>query len=154
MNEVVFFGLQIKIEVFYKLITSTPNEKFACLCNISRKMWVMKLIFCLYQYLQKQVWDEVVFLHADKHPSFLQVCFNTFGVKVFYKLILSLLMGMIKHFQSTQINKFGISLQYLKKEVREGVHFLLLVKHQSSYKIVLFWRKWQDMSNVPKIGIW
>ena len=153
MNEVGFFGLQIKIEVFYKLITSTPNEKFAYFCNISRKMWVMKLIFCLYQYLQKKVWDEVVFLHADKHPSFLQVYFNTLGVKVFYKLILSLLMVMTQHFQSTQINKFAISLQYLKKEVREGVHFLHLVKHQSSYKMVLFWRRWPDMSNVPKIGI-
>ena len=33
-------------------------------------------------------------------------------------------MGMIKHSQSTQSNKFAISLQYLKKEVRNGVHFL------------------------------
>ena len=67
------------------------------------------------QYLQKQVRDEVAFLYADKHPSFLQVYFNTLGVKVSCKLILSLLMGMIKHSQSTQINKFAISLQYLKK---------------------------------------
>ena len=75
------------------------------------------------QHLQKQARDEIAFLHADKHPSFLQVYFNTLGVKVSYKLILSLLMGMIKHSQSTQINKFAISLQYLKKEVSEGVHF-------------------------------
>ena len=32
-------------------------------------------------------------------------------------------MGMIKHPQSTQSNKFAISLQYLKNEVRDGVHF-------------------------------
>ena len=83
------------------------------------------------QYLQRQVRDEVDFLHADKHQSFLQVCFNTFDVKVSYKLILSLLMGMIKHSQSTQINKLAISLQYLKKGVREGVDFLHLDKHQS-----------------------
>ena len=63
------------------------------------------------QYLQKQVRDEVIFLHADKHPSFLQVYFNTLGVKVFYKLILSLLMGIIKQSQSAQINKFAIYLQ-------------------------------------------
>ena len=81
------------------------------------------------QYLQKQARDEVVFLHADKHPSFLQVYFNTLGVKVSYKLILSLLMGMIKHSQSTQISKFAISLHYLKKEVKDGVHFLHLDKH-------------------------
>ena len=83
------------------------------------------------QYLQKQVRDEVDFLHADKHQSFLQVDFNTLGIKVSYKVILSLLMGMIKHSQSTQSNKFAISLQYLKKEVRDGVHFLHLDKHQS-----------------------
>ena len=83
------------------------------------------------EYLQKQVRDEVDLLHADKHQSFLQVCFNTFDVKVSYKLILSLLMGMIKHSQSTQINNLAISLQYLKKGVREGVDFLHLDKHQS-----------------------
>ena len=32
--------------------------------------------------------------------------------------------GMIKHSQSTQSNKFAISLQYLKKEVKKGAHFL------------------------------
>ena len=90
------------------------------------------------QYLQKQARDEVVFLHADKHPSFLQVYFSSLGVKVFYKLILSLLMGIIKHSQSTQFNKFAISLQYLQKEVSEGVHFLRLVKHWSFYKLTLF----------------
>ena len=31
----------------YKLITSTQNKKFAYLSDISRKMWVIKLIFCL-----------------------------------------------------------------------------------------------------------
>ena len=89
------------------------------------------------QYLKKEVRDEVDFLHADKHQSFLQVDFNTLSIKVFYKVILSLLMGMIKHSQSTQSNKFAISLQYLKKEVRDGVHFLHADKHQSFYKLAL-----------------
>ena len=53
------------------------------------------------QYLKKEVSDEVDFLHADKHKSFLQVDFNTLSIKVFYKVILSLVMGMIKHSQST-----------------------------------------------------
>ena len=78
------------------------------------------------QYLQKQVRDEVDFLHADKRQSFLQVYFDTLDVNVSYKLILHLLIGMIKHSQSTLINKFVISLQYLKKEGMEGVHFLHL----------------------------
>ena len=89
------------------------------------------------QYLQKQVRDEVDFLHADKHQSFLQVYFNNLGIKVFHKLILLLLMGIIKHFQSTKINKFAISLQYLKKEVNDGVHFLHLqsvTRYYSNFK--------------------
>ena len=52
------FGMQINIDVFYKLILSswvcitrhtqsTQNKNFAYLCNISRKEWGMKLICCL-----------------------------------------------------------------------------------------------------------
>ena len=73
------------------------------------------------QYLKKEVRDEVNFLHADKHQNYLQGDFNTLGPKVSYKLVLSLLMSMIKHSQSTQSNNFATSLQYLKKEVRNGV---------------------------------
>ena len=90
------------------------------------------------KYLQKLVRDKVDFLHADKLQSFLQVYFNILVAKVSYQLILSLLMDMMKHSQSTQINKFAISLQYLKKKVREGVHFLHLDKYQSFYKLALF----------------
>ena len=89
------------------------------------------------QYLKNEVRDEVDFLLADKHQNFLQVDFNTLDIKVSYQVILSLLMGMIKHSQSTQSNKFAISLQYLKKEVRNGVHFLHADKHQSFYKLAL-----------------
>ena len=51
------FGMQINIEVFYRLILSfwvcvtrqaqSTQNKFAYLRNISRKAWGMKLIFCL-----------------------------------------------------------------------------------------------------------
>ena len=34
--------------------------------------------------------DEIDFLHADKHQSFLQVDFDTLDMKVLYKVILSL----------------------------------------------------------------
>ena len=53
------------------------------------------------------------------------------------RLILSLLMGMIKHSQITQSNKFAISLQYLKKEVRSRGHFWHADQRQSFYKLVL-----------------
>ena len=46
-------------------------------------------------------------------------------------------MGMVKHSQSSQNSKFAMSLQYLKKEVRDEVNFLHAGKHQSFYKLVL-----------------
>ena len=82
------------------------------------------------QYLKKEVRDEVDFLHADKHQSFLQIDFNTLCIKFFYKVILSLLMSMIKHSQSIQCNKFAIALQlklvtlklFHKKLIKEVLH--------------------------------
>ena len=59
------------------------------------------------QYLKKDVRDEVEFLHADKHQSFLQVDFNTMDIKVSYQVIMSSLMDMIKHL--TKVT----TLQYL-----------------------------------------
>ena len=75
------------------------------------------------QYPKKEVRYEVDCLQADTHQSSLQVDFNTLGITVSYKVILSLLMGVIKHSQGSQSYKFAISLQYLKKEVRDRVHF-------------------------------
>ena len=76
-------------------------------------------------------------MHADKHKSFLQVDFNTLSIKVSYRVILSLLMDMVKHSHSTQSNKFAIFLHYIKKELRDGVHFLHADKHQSFYKLAV-----------------
>ena len=67
------------------------------------------------QYLKKEIKNEVGFLHGDKHQIFLQVDFNTLGIKISCKVLLSLLMGMNKHSQITESNNFAISLQYLKK---------------------------------------
>ena len=67
------FGMQVNIEVFYKLILSfwvcvtrhsqSTQNKFAYLCKISSKAWEMKLIF----YLQI-------------NTSFLQIDSITMGV--------------------------------------------------------------------------
>ena len=54
--------------------------------------------------------DEVDFLHADKHESLLQI--DTM-----------ILIGIVKHSQSSQNSKFTMSLQYIDKELRKGVHF-------------------------------
>ena len=92
---------------------------------------------CLYIISKKELRYEVDFWHADKHQSFLLVSFNTFGIKVSYKVILSLLMGMIKYSQITQSNKFPISLQHLKKDVTDRVHVFHANRHQSFRKLAL-----------------
>ena len=105
--------MQIKIEVFYKLILSfwvcvarhaqsTRNKKFAYLCYISRKTWGMKLIFCL-----------------------------QINTKVFYKLIVSLWVCVARHPQFTQNNKCAIPLLYLKKNVKDEVDFFSANKHHA-----------------------
>ena len=79
--------LQINVKGFFKLLLSfwvcvvrhvqiTQNNKFA-ICNILKKF------------------NEVNFLHADKHKSLLQI-----GTMI--------LMGMVKHSQSSQNSKFAI----------------------------------------------
>ena len=75
------------------------------------------------QYLKKEVRDEVGFWHVDKHQSFLQVDFNTLGIKDAYKVILSLLLGMIKHSQSTQSNRFANIFTISQKKRYEGSPF-------------------------------
>ena len=72
-------------------------------------------------------------LDADKHQIFLQVGLNNLGIKVSYKVILSLFMGMIKHSQSTKSNNFTLSLQYVKEEVMNAV--LHADKNQNFYKL-------------------
>ena len=62
------------------------------------------------QYLKKEVRDIVDLWYAEQHQSFLQVDCNTLSIKAFYKIILSLFMGMIKHSQGTQSNKLAIAL--------------------------------------------
>ena len=86
------------------------------------------------QYLKMKIRGEVEFLHADKRQSGLQVDFNTLSIKVSYKVILSLLMSMMKHSQSTQSIKF-VSLCNISKKVKNGVHFLHADKHQN-FKVI------------------
>ena len=52
-------------------------------------------------------------------------------------VILSLLIALIKHSQITRSNKFAITLQYLEKEVMDGVHFLRVDKHLNFYNLAL-----------------
>ena len=66
---------------------------------------------------------KLIFLHANNGESLLQIDSMV-------------LMGMVKHFQSSQNSKFAMSLQYLKKEVKDEVDFLHADKHQNFYKLI------------------
>ena len=61
-------------------------------------------------------------------------------------------MGVIKHSQVTQSNKFSISSQISKKGVRDEVHFLHADKQQSFYKLSLsfFDGRGQSFPKYPK----
>ena len=91
----------------------------------SRSSQKSKFVMSL-QYLKKKVRDEVDFLRAVTNQHFLQVTFDTLDIKVSYKVVLSLLMGMTKHSQSSQSNKFAISLQYFKKKL--GMEFIFCMQ--------------------------
>ena len=150
----LIFTQQIKIKGFFKLILSfrcvwpgmskLPKiTSFLFLCNMLRKKWVMKLIFCMQiewklptnwycdfdgmvkdsQSSQNSKLAMSSYNISKKKLEMKFIFYMQINIKVSYKVILSLLMGIIKHFQSTQRNKFVISLQYLQKEVMNGVHF-------------------------------
>ena len=116
------FCMQINIEVFYKLIISilvgvirhnqSTQNNFTCLCNISMhayfQAWRMRLIFCL-----------------------------QINAKVYYKMIVSLWVFVARHVQSTENNKFKISLQYLKENVKDELDFFLLINFEGFFKVIL-----------------
>ena len=56
--------------------------------------------------------------------------------KVFYKLILWFLMGMVKHSQSYQNSRFAMSLQYLKKMLEMKLIFCMQINIRVSYKLI------------------
>ena len=78
------------------------------------------------QNLKKEVRDAVDFLHADECQSSLQDDFNTLGIKISCKVVLTVLMGIFKHTQSTQSNG-----------VRDGIHSSHADKYQSFYNLAL-----------------
>ena len=47
-----------------------------------------------------------------------------------------ILMEMVKHFQSSQNSKFTMSVQYLKKEVRDEVDFCMQINIKVAYKLI------------------
>ena len=118
------FCMQVSMKACYKLIVwrwsripKVPKiASLQCLYSISKKKLKLKLIFCM--------------------QSFLKVYFSTLRTKVSYKVDIIIVNGHDQVF-SNYSNKFAISLQYLKKEIRNGDHFWHADKSQSFYKLVL-----------------
>ena len=92
----------------------TQNNELIFYMQIKIKITKIASLRCLYNILKEKLEIELIFLHGDKHQTVLQVGLKTLSNKFFYKGILSLMMGMIKHSQSAQSNKLKIALQYLK----------------------------------------
>ena len=63
------------------------------------------------QYLQKELRDEVDFLHVDNYESLLQI---------------DTMILILKHSERSQNSKFAMVLQYLKKQVRNEVDFFCM----------------------------
>ena len=71
------------------------------------------------QYLQKELSDEIDFLHSDKHESIGQIDSM-------------ILMGIVKHSQSSQNSKFAMSLKYLKKKLNMKLIFCIQINSKVS----------------------
>ena len=124
--------LKIDIEIFWWVWSSIPK--------------VPKI-----QSLQKEVRDEIDCLDADKHQSFLQVDFNTLGIKVFDKVI-----GMIMKTWRAWWWAWSSILKVIKVTSlqclcnMEFIMEFIKIKTSTSWIIGFWWKA--DMSTVPKKG--
>ena len=136
----LIFCMQVSMKAYYKLIVwrwsripKVPKiASLQCLYSISKKNLKLKLIFCM--------------------QSFQKVYFNILSIKVAYKVDIIIINGHDQVFPNYSY-KFAISLQYLKKEIRNGDHFWHAVKRQSFYKLVLsLLMEVPDIFKLPEIG--
>ena len=95
------------------------------------------------QYLKKEVRDEVDFLHADKHQSFLQVDFNNSGIKDFCKVILSLLVGMSSILKVLKVTSLPYLYNIWEKKLETEVIFCMQIniKVSASWHYRFWWKQ-------------
>ena len=93
----LIFCLQMNVKGFFKLLLSF----YVCVTRHTQITQDSKFAVSL-QYLKKELSDEVDFLHADKHESLLQIDSM-------------ILMGIVKHSQSSQNSMFTMSLCNISK---------------------------------------
>ena len=83
---------------------------------------ILSFLMCVTRHVQITQITQVDFLPAGRHENLLQI--DTM-----------ILMWIVKHFQSSQNSKFIISVQYVKKEVRDEDDFLHADKHQIGLQV-------------------
>ena len=111
--------LQIDTKIFWWVKSSIPQvpniASLQYLYNISKKKLEMKLTL----WMQINITSRFCTCWSQDfgHQSFLQVDRHD------HENVKGMVMGTIKHYQSTQSNNFVMSLQYLWKEVMNGVDF-------------------------------
>ena len=69
---------------------------------------------------------KLIFLHADKHENLLQI--DTHQNRI--------LMGVVKHTQSSQNSKFGMFLQYPPKKLGIMLIFYMQINIKVSYVFI------------------
>ena len=125
----LIFCMQVSMKACYILIV----------CRWSRIPKVPKIAFlqCLYSISKKNLKLKLIF----SMQSFQKVYFNTLSIKIAYKVDIIIINGHDQVF-SNYSNKFAISLQYLKKEIRNGDHFgmQINVKVSRSWYYPLWWK--------------
>ena len=120
----LIFCMQVSMKACYKLIV----------CRWSRIPKVSKIasLQCLYSISKKNVKLKFTF----SLQSFQKVYFNILSTKVAYKVDIIITNGHDQVF-SNYLKKFAISLQYLKKEIRNGNHFGMQINVKVSTVIFL-----------------
>ena len=93
----LIFCLQMNVKGFFKLLLSF----YVCVTRHTQITQDSKFAVSL-QYLKKELSDEVDFLHAGKHEILLQIDSM-------------ILMGIVKHSQSSQNSMFTMSLCNISK---------------------------------------
>ena len=140
-------------------------------CNILRKKWMIKFIFCMN--INIEVFYKLILLFwvsvtrhgqntQNKFAYFCNIFIKVWGmksifclqitIKVFYKMIVSLWVCIARYAQSTQKNRFAIPLQYLKENVKDEVNLLPADKHQRFLQsdTIILGVCWQACPYYPK----
>ena len=139
----LIFCMQISMKVFYKLILDNNKlhvKRSSFYMQILLWKWLLASESRIYSFMTKSSYlPSTLSWHKHVDASGYTCCYqvSSFMPESIYlnKLIPWFLMAMVKHSQSFQNSKFAISLQYLKKEVRDEDDFLHSDKHRSFLQV-------------------